>query len=143
MYNQRQIQSELSLWRCFMKYTKATNYALHLMVYLINHECNENLSLQPLANHMNISHTYLSKILTQLVKAGIIQSTAGVNGGYSLRKPKSEISFYDIIQAIEGSGALFTCGMNENQDCHIEMVMREAEKKMVNYLKEKRLYEIK
>jgi Rrf2 family protein len=125
-----------------MKYTKATNYALHLMVYLVKHECNENLSLLPLANHMNISHTYLSKILTQLVKAGIIQSVAGVNGGYSLRKPKAEISFYDVIQAIEGSGALFTCSMDENYDCPIEMIMREAEEKMVNHLKEKRLTDI-
>lgn len=126
-----------------MKYTKATNYALHLMVYLVKHECNENLSLQPLANHMNISHTYLSKILTQLVKAGLIQSAAGVNGGYSLRKSKHEISFYDVIQAIEGSGALFTCDMDEKNECHIEMVMKEAEEKMVSHLKEKRLIDIK
>ena len=125
-----------------MKYTKATNYALHLMAYFVKHEGTENLSLQPLANHMNISHTYLSKILTQLVKADLIQSSAGVNGGYSLRKPKTEISFYDVIQAIEGSGALFTCGMDENRACHIEMVMREAEEKMVNHLKEKHIYDI-
>lgn len=126
-----------------MKYTKATNYALHIMAYLVKHESKENLSLQPLANHMNISPTYLSKILTQLVKAGLIGSTAGVNGGYSLIKSKTEISFYDVIQAIEGSGSLFTCGMDENSQCHIEKIMRDAEEKMVNHLKEKRLYDVK
>jgi Rrf2 family protein len=91
---------------------------------------------------MNISPTYLSKILTQLVKADLIQSTPGVNGGYSLRKPKPEINFYDVIQAIEGSGALFTCEMDENRTCQIEQVMRDAEEKMVNHLKEKRIYDI-
>nr|WP_320024193.1 Rrf2 family transcriptional regulator [uncultured Acetobacterium sp.] len=125
-----------------MKYTKATNYALHIMAYFVKHEGKDNLSLQPLASHMNISPTYLSKILTQLVKADLIQSTAGVNGGYSLRKPKSEISFYDVIQAIEGSGALFTCEMDEKHACQIERVMSDAEKKMVNYLKEKHIYDI-
>lgn len=125
-----------------MKYTKATNYALHIMAYLVKQQGNDNLSLQPLANHMNISPTYLSKILTQLVKADLIQSTPGMNGGYSIRKTKTEISFYDVIQAIEGSGALFTCEMEENSDCHIERVMRDAEEKLVNHLKEKRIYDI-
>ncbi len=123
-----------------MKYTKATNYALHIMAYFVKQEGKDNLSLQPLASHMNISPTYLSKILTQLVKANLIQSTPGVNGGYSLRKLKTEISFYDVIQAIEGSGALFTCEMDHA--CHIERVMRDAEEKMVNYLKEKLIYDI-
>lgn len=125
-----------------MKYTKATNYALHIMLYLVEQEGTENMSLQPLASHMNISPTYLSKILTQLVKADLIQSTPGVNGGYSLRKPKFEISFYDVISAIEGSGALFTCEMNEQRACPIEQVMREAEGNMIHYLKTKRIYEI-
>ena len=38
-----------------MKYTKATNYALHIMAYFVKHEGKDNLSLQPLASHMNIS----------------------------------------------------------------------------------------
>ena len=125
-----------------MKYTKATNYALHLMAYFVKKEGKNNLSLQPLAAHMNISPTYLSKILTQLVKTDLIQSTPGVNGGYSLRKPKDEISFYDVIQAIEGSGALFACDIEETYDCRIEKIMKDAEEKMVNYLKQKLIYDI-
>lgn len=137
------MQSELSAQGdVLMKYTKATDYALHLMAYFVKHEGKENLSLQPIATHMNISPTYLSKILTQLVKADLIQSSAGVNGGYSLRKAKTEVSFYDVLQAIEGSGALFTCEMNENHVCKIEKVMREAEEKMVAHLKEQRIYDI-
>lgn len=125
-----------------MKYTKATNYALHIMAFIVKQEGRENISLQPLAKHMNISPTYLSKILTQLVKADLIQSAPGMNGGYSLRKPKDAISFFDVIQAIEGSGALFTCEMSDQSECKLEKVMREAESHMVAYLKEKKLYEI-
>ena len=125
-----------------MKYTKATNYALHIMTYFVSQDGKENFSLSPLASHMNISPTYLSKILTQLVKANLIQSSPGVNGGYSLRKPKSEISFYDVIQAIEGSNALFTCELNEDNLCKIELAMQEAEEKMVTYLKEKLILDV-
>lgn len=125
-----------------MKYTKATNYALHTIAYMINHDKNENLSLQTLANHFNISATYLSKILTQLVKADLIQSTSGVNGGYVLRKKIEDISFMDVIKAIEGTGALFNCELEEEDKCHILKVMSEAENVMVTYLQNKKLYEV-
>ncbi len=125
-----------------MKYTKATNYALHIMAFILKQDGKENLSLQPLANHMDMSATYLSKILTQLVKADLIQSAPGMNGGYSLRKAKEEISFFDVIQAIEGSGALFTCEMSDHGGCKLEKVMRDAENHMIAYLKDKKIYQV-
>lgn len=125
-----------------MKYSKATNYALHIVLYMIKYDKNENLSLQPLATNFNISATYLSKILTQLVKAGIIQSTSGVNGGYSIRKKKDDISFLDIIKATEGTGALFNCDLQEDSNCPIDKVMAEAENVMGEYLQNKKLYEV-
>lgn len=125
-----------------MKFTKGTNYALHLMAYFIKHEGKENLSLAPLAAHLNLSPTYLSKILTQLVKADLVQSTPGVNGGYSLRKGRDQISFYDVIKAIEGSGSLFTCEIEADNNCLIEGVMRTAEARMVDFLKESYLIDL-
>lgn len=124
-----------------MKYTKATNYALHIMAYMVVQDGTENLSLQPLAKHLYMSPTYLSKILTQLVKADLIQSTPGVNGGYSLRKKREDITFFDVVQAIEGSGALFTCEMSE-EGCHIQEVMREAEQSLESHLQNKTIYEV-
>lgn len=126
-----------------MKYTKATNYALHTVAYMIAHDKTDNLGLQTLASHFNISPTYLSKILTQLVKADLIQSTPGVNGGYVLRKKKEDISFMDVIKATEGTGALFNCELQEDEgECRILKVMAEAENVMETYLKNKKLYEV-
>jgi Rrf2 family protein len=128
--------------RLSLKYTKATNYALHIMAYMIKQDGGENISLQPLASHMNMSPTYLSKVLTQLVKADLIHSTPGVNGGYSLRKKKEDISFFDVTQAMEGSGALFTCEMSDESECRLQKVMREAEDRMDSYLRDKKLYKV-
>lgn len=125
-----------------MKYTKATNYALHIIAYMIKHDKRDNLSLHPLATHFNISPSYLSKILTQLVKAGLIQSTPGLNGGYILRKNKEEISLLDVIKATEGSSPMFTCEMDENSECKIQKAMWEAEGVMETYLKNKKIIEI-
>jgi Rrf2 family protein len=110
---------------------------------MIAHEKTDNLGLQTLAQHFNISATYLSKILTQLVKANLVQSTPGVNGGYVLRKKKEEISFLDVIEAIEGAGALFNCGLHEeDSECRILKVMNEGEKVMETYFQNKKIYEI-
>ncbi|WP_432405582.1 RrF2 family transcriptional regulator [Wukongibacter sp. M2B1] len=126
-----------------MKYTKATNYALHTIAYMIKHNKDDNFSLQTLANHFNISATYLSKILTQLVKADLIQSTPGVKGGYVLRKRVEDISFMDVIKATEGTGALFSCELHDEESgCQIFKVMKEAEDVMETYLKNKKIYEI-
>ncbi|MBV7273973.1 Rrf2 family transcriptional regulator [Clostridium sp. PL3] len=126
-----------------MKYSKATNYALHTVSYMIAHDKTDNLGLQRLASHFKISATYLSKILTQLVKAGLIQSTPGVKGGYILRKKKEDISFMDVIRATEGAGALFNCELHEGEDeCSIFKVMKEAEIVMETYLQNKKLYEL-
>ncbi len=58
-----------------MKYSRATNYALHTMVYLTLTEKRESVGVEQLAKIQNLSPTYLSKILTKLVKAGLIEST--------------------------------------------------------------------
>ena len=124
-----------------MKYSKATNYALHTIVYMIQHAQYGKLSVQKLAEHFNVSTTYLSKILTQLVMAGLIESTSGVKGGYVLSKKVEDISFLDVINAIEGNGAFFKCEFQESS-CLINKVMEEAEDLMGKYLAEKRLFEI-
>ncbi|WP_271813809.1 RrF2 family transcriptional regulator [Clostridium beijerinckii] len=125
-----------------MKYTKATNYALHTIVYMMENAKSEKISVSALAEHFNLSTTYLSKILTQLVKADLIESTPGANGGYVLRKDMKSISFMDVIKATEGTGSLFVCNLNENSKCLIEKVMSEAENVLENYLEDKKLYDL-
>ncbi len=125
-----------------MKYTKATNYALHTILYMMEHGKNEKLSVRTLADYFDVSVTYLSKILTQLVKAGLIESVSGVKGGYVLHRGMEDISFMDVIRATEGSGAFFHCGFEENNKCPIHKVMAEAESIMENYLQEKKLFDI-
>lgn len=126
-----------------MKYTKATNYALHTVLFMIEQEHKEKLSVQVLAEHLQISVTYLSKILTQLVKAGLVESVTGANGGYSLKKTPENISFMDVIQATEGSGLFFECGLNREKNCPIQKVMNDSECIMEQYLQEKKLYDFR
>jgi len=126
-----------------MKYSQATNYALHSMLYFVVLPPGKTIGVQQLAEFQELSPTYLSKILTKLVKAGLIESTPGVNGGYRLTRNKEDISFLEVIHAIEGTASLFHCGIeHEHQSCLIQNVMANAESQMEEYLREKKLVEL-
>ncbi|MDQ0300507.1 Rrf2 family protein [Salibacterium salarium] len=125
-----------------MKYSKATNYALHTMLYLAVTSPNQRVGVQPMAEKLKVSPTYLSKILTQLVKAGMIESSPGAGGGYKLPPHWEEISFLDIIHAIEGPVSLFDGCLNDHPDCLIQNVMVSAEEKMEEELKQKKIAEL-
>ncbi|PTM57995.1 Rrf2 family transcriptional regulator [Desmospora activa] len=125
-----------------MKYSKATNYALHTMLFLAAATPNKFFGVQQLAERQAVSPTYLSKILTKLAKAGMIESASGAHGGYRLKRDWEEISFLDIIHAIEGTASLFDCDLNHGPDCLIQKVMVSAEEEMEDYLRKQKLSEL-
>ncbi|GAE37209.1 RrF2 family transcriptional regulator [Halalkalibacter akibai] len=124
-----------------MRYSNATNYALHTMVHLMLQPGGSSVGVQELAEMQKLSPTYLSKILTKLTKAGLIESTPGAKGGYKISRTKHEISFLDVIHATEGDSSLFDCSIH-HEGCLIENVMRQAEENMKNELASKLLSEI-
>ncbi|GHO60778.1 Rrf2 family transcriptional regulator [Ktedonobacter robiniae] len=126
-----------------MKYSQATNYALHTMLYFVALPVGTTIGVQRLAELQRLSPTYLSKILTRLVKAGMIESTPGINGGYRLRRNKADLSFLEVIHAIEGTASLFHCADElDHRGCLIQQVMTQAEQQMEDYLKECKLVEL-
>jgi len=125
-----------------MKYSKATNYALHTMLFLAKEAPNKPVGVQPLAEMQNVSPTYLSKILTKLVKEGMINSVSGANGGYTLSHGWEDISFLDIIHAIEGKSSLFDCCLYDDPKCVIKEVMLSAEEKLENELRNSKISDL-
>jgi Rrf2 family protein len=69
-----------------------------------------------MAQHMNVTLRFALKILRRLSIAGIVKSKKGANGGYQLAKLPQEISFKDVIEAIEGPININRC-LDENCDC--------------------------
>ncbi|KIO60342.1 hypothetical protein B4064_3613 [Caldibacillus thermoamylovorans] len=125
-----------------MKFSKATDYALHTMLFLTAATPDKPVGVQLLAEKQKVSPTYLSKILTKLVKAGMIESITGVNGGYRLKRNWGDISFLDIIHAIEGSASLFDCSFDHGPDCPIQKVVLAAEEKMEEHLRNKKMSDL-
>ncbi|MFJ8234162.1 RrF2 family transcriptional regulator [Ureibacillus sp. NPDC094379] len=139
-----------------MKYSVMVEYALHSLVYLIDVPSNESIGIKDLSEFQGLSETYLSKVFGKLSKAGIVSSVPGVNGGYKLAKAPEEISFWDVIQAVEGIKPIFQCKnivsnnlmyqdqecsscTSSNPTCTINLVMLEAEQHMQEFLSNKTL----
>lgn len=125
-----------------MKYSQATDYALHAMLYLVTAAPDKPVGIQLLAEKLGVSQTYLSKMMTKLVKAGLIQSAPGANGGYRLRRKQEDISFLDIIHAIEGTASLFECSLDHGNECLIQQVVIDAERQMEQYLENKKIADL-
>lgn len=58
----------------------------------------------------------VAKVLKLLARGGLIASTRGVNGGYSLARPPEEISMAGVITALEGPVQLTSC-VDGSVDC--------------------------
>jgi len=62
----------------------------------------QTMHIQELATVQGIPENYLVQILTVLRSAGLVKSKRGKDGGYCLAKPPGEISFGDVVRAVQG-----------------------------------------
>lgn len=135
-----------------MQYSVGVEYALHCLVYLIDAPSNDSIGIKDLAEFQGLPETFLSKVFSKLSKAGIVSSVPGVKGGYRLSKSPEDISFWDVVEAIEGRKPIFQCkNIKDNgylyrenccsapSFCTINLVMLSAEEKMRDDLRSKSL----
>jgi Rrf2 family protein len=98
-----------------MLLTRASEYALLTLDLIVKSD--RPLGSDYLAKELNISKSFLAKILQNLTKADILESHRGAQGGYALKAEPKNISIYDIIRAAEGKKpAVFDC-MSYAQTC--------------------------
>lgn len=86
-----------------MKLTTKGRYGLRAVIDLAIYAKEEPVSLAAVAERQNISISYLEQLIAKLKKAGIVQSTRGAQGGYSLAKEPEEISVGEILRVLEGN----------------------------------------
>ncbi len=84
-------------------------YALHCLLHLTEDPDRPAASARDLAEFQDLSPTYVAKIFTKLEKAGLVRAGEGVRGGFRLARPAAEISFLDVVDAIEQEKSLFDC----------------------------------
>ncbi|WP_456322447.1 RrF2 family transcriptional regulator [Hydrogenimonas sp.] len=96
-----------------MLFTRASEYAL-LSIALIG-ESGEPKDVDTLSKQLNISKSFLAKILQGLARKGILVSYKGAKGGFALSRPYDQISILEVIKAAEGKPpSVFECSPSKS-----------------------------
>ncbi len=98
-----------------MKVSNKADYALHAMLYIGSINGKRLCTIDGIAEAENIPREYLAKILKELTQKGFLNSVKGIHGGYRLARPRNEITFLEIVEAIEGPLSLAFCNMSEQE----------------------------
>ncbi len=98
-----------------MLMTRASEYALLSLIILA--KASRPLDVDSLSRELDISKSFLAKILQSLARKGILKSFKGVNGGFELARKSSEITVLEVLETVEGkSPAVFSCAPTK-EDC--------------------------
>jgi Rrf2 family protein len=90
------------------------------MVYIAAWENDKICSINEIAEAEKIPREYLAKILKELAQQGFLQSFKGINGGYKMAMPREKVTFFTIIEAMQGKIAVNDCVRNtgNNENCN-------------------------
>jgi Rrf2 family protein len=136
-----------------MQFSVGVEYAFHSLFHMVDLPGHTTIGIRELARLNAIPETYLSKVFSKLRQAGIVRSVPGVKGGYELARDAAEISFWDVVEAVEGPSYLFRCAEIRKKNvfvddprvftaacpCLIKVVLQDAEEALRNALRAKSL----
>ena len=100
-----------------MVVSKTLDYAVRTLTYLGKKRFGRPIYMKEIAEAQHIPLSYLAKVMRLLVRAGIIVSEPGPNGGYSLKRIPREINLRQVYEAVEGEFKMVECLKNPASEC--------------------------
>ena len=97
-----------------LRLSKKADYALMAMKHLAQKPGPQSTSAREIAEQYDIPIELLAKVLQRLVRTGLLASTQGTRGGYTLSRSAKSISVAEVIQAIDGPLTVTACSTEKN-----------------------------
>jgi Rrf2 family protein len=131
-----------------LKLTKKADYGLIAMKHLADHADLGSCSAKDVADSYGIPPEAMAKILQRLVKAGLLHSQHGTNGGYTLARDPARISAFDVIKAIDGPLLITSCvtvrgECDQSERCNIREPLRRVNHSIEEVLRRITISEMK
>src|SRR5215475_14939231 len=121
----------------FLQVSRKVDYALRAVIHLADQDASERIcSLAEIAARERIARQFLEKIVQQLIHKGLVRSRRGPRGGYVLARPADQLTFRDVIEAVEGPISLNAC-VGDHPDCFLlgacgmERIWREGQRRVL------------
>lgn len=90
-------------------FSQTQEYALRAVVWLAQHESEGAVGNTRIAAETSVPTSYLSKVLQQLARRGIVQSKRGVGGGFQLSRDPDELTVLDVVNAVDPLRRITAC----------------------------------
>jgi Rrf2 family protein len=130
-----------------LRISRKIDYGLRAMIYLASIPRGAVVPFREIGRQMDVPEDFLAKILKTLVDGGLVRSTRGPHGGYELAKAPEEISFLDVIEAVEGPVALNVCldgedACGHSPQCTMVSVWKLGQERMLDVYRQAMLSEL-
>ncbi len=123
-----------------MRVTTKGRYGLRALLRLAEQEDRKPISISTIAAEEDISPEFLEQLFYKMKKSGIIHSTRGPGGGFSLSKNPEEITLANILEAVGEPLNLSPCttsGITEDcpriEKCEAHEIWRDASSHLNEY----------
>ena len=122
-----------------MQLTRAADYGVRVMIHLASLAPGTRTSRAELAVAAECPEQFLSKVLQNLTRAGLVVSHRGNTGGFELPRLNRGASILEVVEAIEGPLRLNLCLTSDHACerqawCPAHLVWAEAQKAMAAIL---------
>lgn len=127
-----------------MLFTRGNQYAIQALVQLALQPEGEALMCRDLADSLNIPYPYLSKLMQQCARQGLVGASRGRRGGYWLIGDTASMAILDLMVAINGERSTRECllGLKDCADdlaCVMHCEWKPVKEGMLSLLKDQTL----
>ena len=92
-----------------MKISTKGRYGVRILLDLARHENGNPRLIRDIAESQQISEKYISRLIIDLRRAGMVCSIRGAKGGFRLAKNPREVTLLDIVEVMEGPLSIVDC----------------------------------
>ncbi|MDZ7378880.1 MAG: Rrf2 family transcriptional regulator [candidate division KSB1 bacterium] len=125
-----------------MNVGRRVDYAVRALCYVAAQPPGRFVPRREIQMRQNIPAPFLSKILRNLVEAGLLCSVPGARGGFRLGRAANQITLREVYESVEGPLCLIDC-VNEHDEaccfasvCTQIQIWRGAQELLAHYLED-------
>ena len=89
--------------------SQRTRYTIRALLHLADRYGEGPVQLTEIASAQNIPPKFLTVMLSQMSRHGLVGTRRGREGGYWLARPPQEVSYGEIVRLTRGSLGLLPC----------------------------------
>ena len=119
-----------------MFFSKTCEYAIRAVIFVAQKsEGGKKVGIKEIAAGIDSPEHFIAKILQDLSKRELIQSSKGPNGGFHIDEASRKHTLADIVSAIDGDKIFKGCGLglkicSETKPCPLHNEFKEIRRKM-------------